>query len=433
VFLVSVEVGLWKAIASSVLATTGVIAVGLAAVPVLAPHPQAPVEPVNVVEPSATTPPPAVAPAGWISAAEQYRAAQVQRAVAAVAEHLVSGSQHSEAEWLSGGGHLSRGVVLPSVKVTEKSRTRVDEQVAAVREAVREAMKPEESLMASSADTSTPSPTVTPEPDAPASEAPSTDPSPAITPSPEDEPDPESGAESDAGSSVTVRLAQANIKYNLSRAQWLGDYARVRTLKPDFITLNEAAYRTDAELAVGGYAISRSHDNASTMETPVLWRTDRWTEIASGTRLLTNRQVKWGVRAVNWVTVRNLRTNQVVSVISAHPAPTIAVTRGLLPEFMQGLAALTRELGTQGPVFVGGDLNVQYRSEPYPTAALASAGLQATYDDFGKPVGGTGDHFGGTIDYLLYQPGKGVTAVQQGKVEQASDHDTIWADFALPR
>lgn len=437
----SVDAGLWKVLTSSVLATAGVVAVGLAAVPVLVPHPEPPVEPVNVVAPTPTSPV-VQAPAGWTSAAEQYRAAQVQRAVVAVADELVTGSEFSEPEWLSTGGHLSRGVALPKRQVTEESRAKVDRQVAAVRAAVREAIVEQTTMGATAGAASTDAADAwgsstylwdDPSPTAQAQE-PSEDPTraqdPTSNPSPTSDPSPNNGA--DAKAEVKVRLAQANIYYDLSREAWLADYARVRALQPDFITLNEAAYRTDAELAVGGYAIRRSNDNSSTRETPVLWRTDRWTEIASGTRTLNNRPVRWGVRAVNWVTLKHLATGKVVSVISAHPAPTIPVTRGLLSEFMGGLSALVKELGASGPVFVGGDLNVQYQSAPYPAAALASAGLQATYDTLGRPEGGTGDHRGGIIDYMLYQPGKGVSADKQGKVEQASDHDTMWADFTLP-
>ena len=326
---------------------------------------------------------------------------------------------------------------MPKVKVTARTRKRVDEQVAAVAAAVVVANTPVEALMASSADPAYPGDLyppmpIIPTPSVPTPTAPNTSPTvkPPSKPEPSQAP---TSPEVDVVGDVSVRLAQANIFYNLSRERWLGDYARVRALRPDFITLNEAAYRTDAELAVDGYAIHRGYDNSSTRETPVLWRTDRWTEVASGTRTLTNRQVRWGVRAVNWVTLKHLDTGKVVSVVSAHPAPTIAVTRGLLPEFMAGLASLTKELGTSGPVFVGGDLNVHYQSAPYPSRALASAGLQPTYDTLGRPEGGTGDRAGGIIDYLLYQPSKGVTATKQGKVEQASDHDTMWADFTLPR
>lgn len=390
---VSFVAGPWKVLASTVAAAAGLMAVGFAAVPVLVPHPQA-VEPINVVEPTRPPAPSVEAPAGWASAAEQYRVAQAQQALAAMDVKLASGSRHAEVEWVTTGGHLPRGERLPTAEATSPSRAEGKKAAAAGTK---------------KNGTSLPLPT------------PTTTASPA----------PDTTASAQAKSRMSVRLAQANIFYDLPRTKWLADYERVRALQPDFITLNEAAYRTDAELAVDGYAIKRGYDNSSTRETPVLWRTDRWTEVASGTSTLTNRKVRWGVRAVNWVTLKHLTTGKVISVVSAHPAPTISATQGLLTEFMTGLTALVKDLSASGPVFVGGDLNVQYESTPYPTGALNAAGLEATYDTLGRPDGGTGDHRGGIIDYLLYQPDRGVTVTGQGKVEQNSDHDTMWADFTL--
>lgn len=405
--------GPWKVLATSVAAAAGLMAVGLAAVPVLVPHPQPPVEAVNVVAPSSEPSLSTTAPSGWVSAGEQYRAAQAQQALTATDAKLVSGAGTGEIEWVTAGGHLSRGVVLRAVKAPRGPRD--EDRQGGVGRSERAkphgtaSSQPSQTSKRSSSDTSSASGGSTGTKSAPAAQAAAQVPR------------------------VSVRLAQANIYYDLPPAKWLADYERVRALHPDFITLNEAAYRTDAELAVDGYAIKRGYDNSSTRETPVLWRTDRWTEVASGTSTLTNRKVKWGVRAVNWVTLKHLTTGKVVSVISAHPAPTVPATQGLLTEFMTGLTALVNELDASGPVFVGGDLNVHYESGPYPTDALASAGLSATYDTLGRPDGGTGDHRGGIIDYLLYQPSKGVKATEQGKVEQNSDHDTMWGDFTLPR
>lgn len=230
---------------------------------------------------------------------------------------------------------------------------------------------------------------------------------------------------------VALRMAQANIKSSLSPAAFASDLREVLASGPDFVTLNEAPRRTDDQIAQGGYAAYRGTHSNWTRETPVLWRTDRWEQVAVGTRYLTTRQVKWGVRAVNWVTLRHRTTGAVVSVVSAHPAPTIGVTRGLLPQFMYRLAALVRELEAQGAVLVGGDLNMGYHGPLWTGAALASARLSATYDAFGAPPGGTGDHGGATIDYVLYQRDNGLTPTSQGTHELFSDHDAVWADFLL--
>lgn len=441
-FVVSVNLGLWKVLASSVVATSGAVAVGLAAVPVLIPP--APVATsVGVAAPEErTTTTPSTSAAGWTSAADQYATARAERALQMAADKVVAGSPWGEVEWLSGGGHAVRVTAAPEGKPTQKRD--VEKKAAALNAPVADTRR-DQTRAAATADTKTQSDAATGPTTAPTTGA-TTSPSPVdgngslgsgtgngepnLTPATPEPPTATPAPTPPPKGDATLRLVQANIKTSMDNGRWFADYARVKALNPDFITLNEASTRTDEALTAGGYGIHRAHHDASTRETPVLWRLDTWDEISSGTRYLSTRRVKWGIRAVNWVTVKNLHTGRVVSVISAHPAPTIPVTRGLLPEFMQGLAALTRELGDKGPVFIGGDLNVHYQSDPYPRAAFASAGLQPTFDTLGRLP--TGDR-GAVIDYLLYQPGKGVTAVRQGKVEQNSDHHTIWADFTLPR
>lgn len=228
-----------------------------------------------------------------------------------------------------------------------------------------------------------------------------------------------------------VRMAHANIYAGLSPAGFAADLRTVVALKPDFVTLNEAVRPYDL-ITPDGYESYRSNESRPTLETPVLWRTDRWEKTAAGTRYLSLRQVKWGIRAVNWVTLRNRATGKTLSVVSAHPAPTIKATQGLLPAYMAGLGTLVHELAPAGPILVGGDFNMGYHGPLWTGPALAEAGLAPTYDVLGKPAGGTGDHGGSTIDYLFFQPDSGLTPVRDGTVELRSDHDAVWADFRLP-
>jgi endonuclease/exonuclease/phosphatase (EEP) superfamily protein YafD len=228
--------------------------------------------------------------------------------------------------------------------------------------------------------------------------------------------------------SLDLRMVQANITSQQSEAAFAADLTRALATQPDFVTLNEAV-RPDALLAREGYSFHRGYDSRWTMETTVMWREDRWDVLSTGTRYLHQRGGTWGTRAVNWVVLQEATTDKVVSVVSAHPSPEGPSSHGLLPVYMGGLSALVRELSVNGPVFVGGDLNAHYTSGRFPRPALASAGLTPTYDVFGMPVGGTGDHGGATIDYLIYQPGAGVTATSQSKVELASDHDAVIGTF----
>ncbi len=231
-----------------------------------------------------------------------------------------------------------------------------------------------------------------------------------------------------AVTSLDLRMAHANITSRQSASAFATDLSRVLATQPDLLTLNEAV-RPDAMLAREGYDHYRGYDSRWTMETTVMWREDRFESISTGTRYLHRRSGTWGTRAVNWVVLEDRATGKQLSLVSAHPSPEGPSSRGLLPVYMGGLATLVRELGAHGPVFVGGDLNAHYTSGRFPRPALSSAGLAPTYDVHGMPAGGTGDHGGATIDYLLYQPGAGVTANSQTKLELLSDHDALVGSF----
>ncbi|MBZ5739013.1 endonuclease/exonuclease/phosphatase family protein [Nocardioides mangrovi] len=224
-----------------------------------------------------------------------------------------------------------------------------------------------------------------------------------------------------------LHLAQANLKQG--EAKFAADLAEVTEGRPDFVTLNEAGYRTDEEIRPQGYDAYRGLSSPYTRETPVLWRKHRWEAIGHGTRWMTRRQVRWGQRAVNWVTLRSTRTGNVVSVVSAHPAPTLPRTEGLLPKFAKHLVTVVTHLEKRGPVLVGGDLNSHYTSSLFPRTIFDKGGLTSTYATFGMPVGGTGDHGGATIDYLLYT--SGLVPKEQSTAELHSDHDAVFGTFKL--
>ncbi|MEJ7834400.1 MAG: endonuclease/exonuclease/phosphatase family protein [Nocardioides sp.] len=207
-----------------------------------------------------------------------------------------------------------------------------------------------------------------------------------------------------AGGSFT--LAQANILTSLSPERFAEDLTIVTAARPDFITLNEAGGRSDEQIRPPGYSSWRGPSDSNWIrETPLLWRTDRWTALDVGTELMHNQpqfrgpKVTYGVRFANWATLRSV-DGQTVSVISVHASPTYTPLRTLL---IARLGVLVAQLSRSGPVLVGGDLNVHYLSRVYPRGQLAAAGLVSTFDSLGQPANGwaTGTHNGATIDYLL--------------------------------
>lgn len=231
-----------------------------------------------------------------------------------------------------------------------------------------------------------------------------------------------------AGPVETVRMVSSNIKTSMGPQQFQADYRRIIAARPDFIALQEVSRRSDSELAIEGYSIYRSPADPFTRETPVLWDSTRWELLETGTRYLTTRKVKWGVRAVNWATVESRTTGRVVTILSAHPAPTIRVTEGLLPIFMARLTDLARELNTKGPVLMGGDYNVHYRGKLYHSLPWAQGELVSTWDQRGKLP--TGDR-GATIDYIFEWKREDLKFLQGANWLQESDHHALWGEWEL--
>jgi endonuclease/exonuclease/phosphatase (EEP) superfamily protein YafD len=236
----------------------------------------------------------------------------------------------------------------------------------------------------------------------------------------------------DAG---TVRMTQANLLSGQPINKLKRDVATVLGPRPDFVTYNEVAYRSDALLAPPGYALWRTPGKYKGAN-PVAWRTDRWTAIDQGTTMISNRRgrepgqsVEWGIRFANWVTLQGV-DGRVVSVVSTHLAPMNSITEGLTPISVRRLGALTTTLSAAGPVLVGGDFNVHYKEARYPRDLFEAFALTPTYDVVGRYFA-TGDHRGATIDYLFLNEASDFAVQGQYNTELNSDHDAITADLAF--
>ncbi|MBE7323485.1 hypothetical protein IEQ44_02305 [Nocardioides sp. Y6] len=255
------------------------------------------------------------------------------------------------------------------------------------------------------------------------------------TPAPTSEPVPEvPGEEPGLGS---VRLVQANIKTGMAVRKFNADVATVMAEQPDFITYNEVHHRSD-DLVVpptSGYSMWRDTSNRYRAETPVAWRTDRWTPVAQGTQMLTNwrgvpkgKKVELGRRFANWVTL-TAADGRAVSVVSVHLAPP---TRGM-PELrrlgVERLVTLVSTLSAQGPVLVGGDFNFHYGAAAYPADLFDAAQLEPTFKTLGT-VFPTGDKRGATIDFIFNHGAGQLTATSHHPLELHSDHDAVVADLA---
>jgi endonuclease/exonuclease/phosphatase family metal-dependent hydrolase len=233
-----------------------------------------------------------------------------------------------------------------------------------------------------------------------------------------------------------VRITQANLLSGQPALNFQADAATVLSNQPDFITYNEVPYRFDVFLAPPGYAIWRT-PGQYTGETPVAWRTDKWTAINQGTTTvsykegkLPGQKVEWGIRYANWVTLQGI-DGHVISIISAHLAPDSEITHGLQEVGINNLGALANTLSQYGPVLMAGDMNFHYNGPlQYPRTLLTSYGFTPTYDVTGTHFP-TGDHRGATIDYIFLKTAAQFSVLGQYNQELYSDHDAVTADLAF--
>lgn len=232
-------------------------------------------------------------------------------------------------------------------------------------------------------------------------------------------------------------MAQANLKVDLTVDEFRSDIAKIKSTTPDVITYNEVHNRADFALASDGYYVWRDESNRYKAETAVAWRADKWTKVASGVFRISNyrhrpprKYTRLGIRWANWVRLQNA-DGRVINVIAAHPAPLFkdgGKWIDLIRPSVTRLSELVGQLAPTGPVLVGGDFNVHYRSGRYPRDLLTAAGLVPTYDTLGNYFP-TGDHFGATIDYIFNRGEGRIGAVSHEPVELRSDHAAVIAGF----
>lgn len=234
--------------------------------------------------------------------------------------------------------------------------------------------------------------------------------------------------------SPTVTMVQANIYTKLKPAPFKRDVRTVMSAEPDFISYNEVPFRYDEFLAPEGYELFRDMSNRFTAATPVAWRTDRWTPIATGNQWVSNwrgrppgKEVELGRRTANWVTLQGV-DGRVVNVISVHIAPPTRGMPDLLRRSIVSLNKLVAKLAPSGPVLVGGDFNVHYASGRYPRDLFDAGQLAPTFDLLGAYFP-TGDHYGNTIDYLFSRGEDQLTATNQYALELKSDHDAVVGEY----
>jgi hypothetical protein len=232
-----------------------------------------------------------------------------------------------------------------------------------------------------------------------------------------------------------ITMVQANIYTGLTVERFQADVREVLSIEPDFVTYNEVPFRNDLVIAPEGYDLYRDMKDRFTAATPVAWRSDRWTAIDQGTFRISDwrgkppgREVELGRRYANWVTLQGI-DGRVLSVVSIHVAPVVRGMPDLLVHSVNRLGQLVDQLAPTGPVLVGGDFNVHYKSGRYPRDILTAHELVPTYDVMGSYFP-TGDHHDATIDYVFDRGVDTLLPDSQYPVELRSDHDAVVAGLS---
>lgn len=242
-------------------------------------------------------------------------------------------------------------------------------------------------------------------------------------------------AGAEEGEAADVTMVQANIKVAMADWRFTSDVREVLSGNPDFISYNEVPYRDPHALAPDGYSLHRNVRNKYTRATPVAWKYPEWTKVDAGSFRISNiheipdgKHTKLGLRFATWATLKSL-DGRVVSIVSVHVAPMFKIDGkqyDLIRPSVRRLGELVGRLAPAGPVLVGGDFNVHYKSRRYPEGLFADAGLVPTYDTMGGYFP-TGDHRGATIDYVFNRGAGQLEVTSHGRSELYSDHDKISA------
>jgi endonuclease/exonuclease/phosphatase (EEP) superfamily protein YafD len=271
--------------------------------------------------------------------------------------------------------------------------------------------------------------------------------------------------------SSTVRIITYNAGAKLKVSTAMNDLKSIMAKSPDVITLQEMASAKKRKKIREKYIDCYDCVWAANMpgppvpgETPILYRTDRFDLVESGSVKVTDPTYvgKAGAgpstinaKYVNWVRLRDERTGRTVYVLNNHTVPSVQGKSGgpnkragkrldIYRKHMGGLQDLVRGISENrwGLVFVTGDLNVNYRRDRalkpglFPYTRLGNVGLQASYQAIREPKTGTHRLKNGNdkrlIDYVYFLPRKSIEAKKQRiLMGYASDHRPLQVEFSV--
>lgn len=245
-----------------------------------------------------------------------------------------------------------------------------------------------------------------------------------------------------------VKVSQANIKVSSPTSEFNQQLNRIIERNPDFISGNEWSSRSDNDIKRPGYDFYRGQNGGDPSRAAegdvVMWKSDKWTKVDSGTVKITlpadktyhstvDAAENWdGKRSMAWVTLQDASGNK-VSMASIHhivnpakyaPRPE---RKALYKLGMERAIEQLKKLQGVGPVILAGDFNAQTYRQPdntepwHPKQMLSSIDMEATAYSLPKP-----GPVNVAVDYIFYTK-KDIKAVSHTSPFMLTDHPYLEA------
>lgn len=206
----------------------------------------------------------------------------------------------------------------------------------------------------------------------------------------------------------------------------------------------------------------RTHKDGTLIYTPIIYLTDKYTQVESGVEWLDSRYTGTNTKSIAWVVLKSKETGKTFAVVNMHGAVISTDYKGFetmpsgerstlvnqwrvdnVRQMLDVRSAIQTKHGKIAVFFIG-DFNFHSDSDAY--RATKAAGLtEAEVSATGKKVNGYASYSGTagvapgtgkTIDHVFYHPDE-ATAIRhhiaRNEVYEysASDHCAVWADVVV--
>ncbi len=211
------------------------------------------------------------------------------------------------------------------------------------------------------------------------------------------------------------------------------------------------------------YTLSqRTHESGTLIYTPIIYLTDKYTQLDSGVEWLDSRYTGTNTKCIAWAVLKSNETGKIFAVVNMHGAVISTDYKGFenmpsgerstlvnqwrvdnVRQMLDIRSAIQTKHGSIAVMFIG-DFNFNSDSDAY--RATKAAGLtEAEVSATGKKTTGYASYSGtagvapGTgksIDHVFYHPDEATALrhhIARNEIYEysASDHCAVWADIVL--